>query len=57
MKSRERERERAKEVGLNINVEKTNSVVQNRRTRKTSEILRVKTVPLKVLGMLNTWGL
>ena len=48
---------RAKKVGLNINVEKTNSMVQNRRTRKISKILRVKIVPLKVLGILNTWGL
>jgi predicted amino acid-binding ACT domain protein len=35
-------KERAKEVGLNIRVEKIKVMVQNRRTRRMREILTIK---------------
>ena len=41
-------KERAKEVGLNIKVEKIKVVVQNRRTRRIHEILTVKDHDIEV---------
>jgi hydrogenase maturation factor len=48
-------KERAQEIGLNIRVEKTKVMVQN-RTRRMSEIL-TKIMTLKLLGALIIWGL
>jgi post-segregation antitoxin (ccd killing protein) len=50
-------KERLKEVGLNISVKRTNTIVQNSTSREISEILAVKDMAVKVLGILNTWGL
>jgi len=44
-----------KEVGLNISVEKTKTMIQRRRTRRISEIL-TEIVTLGSLGVLNTWN-
>jgi hypothetical protein len=41
--------ERDKEVGLNITVEETKELVQNRRTRRISEILTLKDDDIEVV--------
>jgi len=49
--------ERAKEVGLNITVEETKELVQNRRTGRISEILTLKDHDIEDVRNLDIWGL
>jgi predicted amino acid-binding ACT domain protein len=42
-------KERANKIGLNIRVKKTKAMVQNRRTRRMSEILATKGSNIEVV--------
>ena len=55
-RERERERERAKEVGHNITVEETKGLVQNRRTRRISEILTLEDHDIEVVRTFKYLG-
>ena len=52
----EKLKERAKQVGLNIRVEKAKAMVQNNKTRRIREILTIKEHDTEAVGRFNYLG-